>query len=62
MEGFLHGRSVLDSGQSVFFQRSLKGVILSGARQRDMPVFVQVYPAIVILNAVKNPCILPEVP
>jgi hypothetical protein len=27
-----------------------------------MPVFVQVYPAIVILNAVKNPCILPEVP
>ena len=25
-------------------------------------VFVQVYPAIVILNAVKNPCILPEVP
>ena len=40
----------------------LGGVILSGARQRDMPVFVQVYPAIVILNAVKNPCILPEVP
>jgi hypothetical protein len=27
-----------------------------------MPVFVQVYPVIVILNAVKNPCILPEVP
>jgi hypothetical protein len=42
--------------------RAAEARIFISRRQKIMPVFVQIYPVIVILNAVKNPCIFPEVP
>ena len=49
--------------RSGFLRCASHGKAVRGFGRNDtiMPVFVQVYPVIVILNAVKNPCILPEV-
>jgi hypothetical protein len=60
--GCLHSHSASSEASHLNRHRKCGGSSASLGMTQFMSVFVQVYPEIVILNAVKNPCIFPEAP